>query len=196
MVGFPDCEAGEGEGFGARLDGGSQDLATCSVLWGTISGVGLDIPFAGYCWLGESPLLSCSRPGCPESLGAYPCSGGCYQVPPGPSTDRHHAEAVMRCLRFIKFSRLHLHKPLYKGPAREPPAHPGHLWQRPPGVHRALHTPCQPQPFSDQTHNGSQEVGQRTKHWFLYNQIFTALSDRFLSHLKDLFLCESISVMQ
>lgn len=38
--------------------------------------------------------------------------------------------------------------------------------------------------------------GEKGQCWFPYNQIVTALSDRFLSHLRDLFICESISIVQ
>lgn len=36
----------------------------------------------------------------------------------------------------------------------------------------------------------------KVRGWLPYNQIFTVLSDRFLSHLRDLFICESISIVQ
>lgn len=39
-------------------------------------------------------------------------------------------------------------------------------------------------------------IVRKHMHWLPYNQIFTALSDRFLSYLRDLFICGSINIMQ
>lgn len=105
----------------------------------------------------------------------------------------------MRCLRFIKFSRLHLHKALYKA-ARHQAAEPPRAW-RPPladastGEVRGAPAALPPTHPSDPP-CPCQEEGLKARRCFPYNQIFTALSDRFLSHLRDLFICESISIVQ
>lgn len=46
------------------------------------------------------------------------------------------------------------------------------------------------------TDQRSTVIVRKHTHWLPYNQIFTALSDRFLSYLRDLFICGSINIMQ
>lgn len=71
-----------------------------------------------------------------------------------------------------------------------------HLWQAPPRGVRAVRRPHPAgQPGIGPTMS-SRGGGAEAQGRLPYNQIFTALSDRFLSHLRDLFICESIGIAQ
>lgn len=67
-------------------------------------GTGLCVTSPAWLWVARNTLSSC-------------CGPGCWQVRPtpvSPPKPLRHLTSGMECLRFIKFSRLHLHKPLYE----------------------------------------------------------------------------------
>lgn len=103
----------------------------------------------------------------------------------------------MRCSRLINFAGLHLHKALYMAALHpvELPAHRSHLWKTPPEV-RWPDSPHQHPAALASPAMALLGGGAMAQCGSPYNQIFTVLSDRFLSHLRDLFICESIGIVQ
>lgn len=127
-------------------------------------------------------------------LPAYPQHTSLTPHPPKPL---RHLTSGIECLRFIKFSRLHLHKPLYGATQHQRGSLPCGSLQPGGDTTRSSKGHMAPDPPRDHTHPGIVSgEGVKAQPELLSNQIFTALSDRSLSHLRGIFYMRDTNIMQ